>query len=355
MNTCALTARKLPRRWLLGLAILATCGIAIGLLGYQHFLLNRSPIAIVSPMSQKVVTKPHSSRVTALYRITNAGGRDLVLGEASTTCGCSVASIQPKVLKSGEQGLIRVEGTAPNVGEKTVTISITTNAITQKPVEFQLTMVGSTKIPYVRQSSGSIRLGFIRPAQEPEKVWIETVENSGEKPWIRAASSPSPLLDVDGGLVKERPYSRGAVIRSYKYEARLSRMPALGEVCAEVIFRGAEADPILRLPVSGIVRPAAFASPAALFASCKPGDGPPKFSLLLLCDDTEFSLEAEVEGAVPDGIDVRRAPMSNGRVAFDIASRKLPEATITSTLAFKTNHPTAPRVKVPLTIRVPSH
>ena len=347
--------RRVTARWSWGVAFLVIGGAVVGFLGYRRSLANRPPIAAVTPATQRIVAAPHSNRITAQFRIRNAGGRELVLGEASTTCGCTVASIQPKVLKAGEQGLVTVQGTSPNVGENTVSISVATNAESGKPVEFRLTMVGSSEVPFVSRSSGPVRLGFIRRGQEPEKVWIEAVEKPGETPWIRTASGTFPGLDVEGGVVKEGPYPGGAILRTYEYRARLSRLPEPGEVRGEVAFRGAGTDPILTLPVSGTVRPPAYASPAALFANCLPEDGPPKFSLMLFGDDPKIPFEAEVEDGLPEGIEARRTSMGDGRVAFEIACREVPKATIATTLHFKTNDPTAARVSVPLTLRVPTH
>lgn len=202
--------RRVTARWSWGVAFLVIGGAVVGFLGYRRSLANRPPIAAVTPATQRIVAAPHSNRITAQFRIRNAGGRELVLGEASTTCGCTVASIQPKVLKAGEQGLVTVQGTSPNVGENTVSISVATNAESGKPVEFRLTMVGSSEVPFVSRSSGPVRLGFIRRGQEPEKVWIEAVEKPGETPWIRTASGTFPGLDVEGGVVKEGPYPGGA-------------------------------------------------------------------------------------------------------------------------------------------------
>ena len=57
---------------------------------------SRSPaLIVVSVQTQEVVARQGESEVKVEYTIRNNGGSDLILGTPTTTCGCSVASIEP--------------------------------------------------------------------------------------------------------------------------------------------------------------------------------------------------------------------------------------------------------------------
>lgn len=337
-------------KWTLSLAL--GTGAAIGSLVYAALVPKGPAKAFVEPASQRVVASPGTNKLTATYKITNRGGRDLVLGAVKTSCGCSVASIQPKVLSPGHAGIITVNGMPLNAGEKTVEIHVETNT-DDGLLKLSLTMVGSQQIPYVAVDSGPIRFGVIRTASSAELIRIETREKKSAKPWIEAATSDLPYLVIHGGVDSERPLGGDVLLRSYRFTAELTRVPDTGNFNGEAIFksRGAYPAPALRLPVYGTVRPPVFAAPSSLYTSHGPHDEAPILTLTLTSDD-DFDLRAEPITESADALGVRQVSRAGGRVVFEVRHRQEPNESISTSLAFKTNHPNVPIIRVPAVFRL---
>jgi len=63
------------------------------------------------------------------FKFVNAGGADLIISSASSTCGCTVPSYSKKPLKPGEKGEIEVVfDSAGRTGSQHKSVSILTNA-----------------------------------------------------------------------------------------------------------------------------------------------------------------------------------------------------------------------------------
>lgn len=174
-----LNLRRTIVPWLIGLLVVIGLPVACLVVWKSQ---DGPPAGIVTPASQRVVASPNQGKIIATYRVTNRGRRDLVLGDVRTTCGCSVASVQPKILKPGRSGTITIKGDPPRVGSKTVFAHIATNAPPPGELTIKLTMIGTAPIPYVAVSSGPVRFGIIRSDSPPETIRIETRERSGQTP-----------------------------------------------------------------------------------------------------------------------------------------------------------------------------
>ncbi|MDO5759575.1 MAG: DUF1573 domain-containing protein [Bacteroidota bacterium] len=70
-------------------------------------------------------------KVTGSFKFKNVGDNDLVIGDVSANCGCTVADYPKKAIKPGEEGMISVtydsKGTSGIRIEKLVTVSSNTN------------------------------------------------------------------------------------------------------------------------------------------------------------------------------------------------------------------------------------
>ncbi len=68
-------------------------------------------------------------KVANTFKFTNTGGADLIISDASATCGCTIPTYSRKPIKPGEEGEIEVVfNTAGKTGAQHKTISILTNA-----------------------------------------------------------------------------------------------------------------------------------------------------------------------------------------------------------------------------------
>lgn len=337
------------------------CGLAVG--ASVAALLQAAspapagPLAEVDPAAQRLVAdNATDGKVRAEYRVTNRGGGDLVLGEATTSCGCSVASIAPRVVGPGRTALIRVEGSPPGAGEKDVFIRVACNAGPQRELTLKLTMVGVSRPPYVASNSTAAGFGEVRPldAGSKQPVFVETREVKGREPWLHAVESTLGGLSVRGGKVRELDFGGDVVYRRYEYSAELAQVPGPGRFAGELLFKAREpgAAPILRIPVHGLVRPPVYAAPSGLFASFDPGATPPRLKVRLAANEPGFNLSAEPTPESSAFLDVRKAadPGETGLV-FDVGLRDRAGGTVATTLVFRTNHSGSPEVRVPIMFR----
>ncbi len=345
--------RKMLARFALPCLLVASIGVTATILARHYARRFGPPIAAVEVANRRVVARPDASKVFAKFAITNAGGSVLSLTKASTSCGCTVASIRPAILTPGERGVIDVEGNPPTVGQKIVTISVATNDPKRREITLSLTMVGTTKAPYINGSSGPIRFGSIRPVGTPEPIWVETIESSGSKPWLARALSSRADLQIHGGLAEELPYTGEAVVRHYRYSAGFRAVPAPGEIRAEVTFHEARngTPSLLQLPLSGVVRAAVYPSPAALFAVVDPHKPRPKLILRLAAEEAHPPLQVRPVEGVTQGVEIRELSRTGEGFVFEILPPEVGAASSSTTLRFKTNQSAMPEVQVPLLVR----
>jgi hypothetical protein len=329
----------------------------IGLIGVSlaiaaHVRRPAGPHPVVSPASQHFDAAEGQRKIVARYQVTNAGRSDLILGEASTTCGCTVASIDPKVLGPGQSGIIVLEGTPPPVGKTDVAVRIATNSRTEPQLVLRLTMVGSKSVPHTAIDSGAVQFGVVRPGQAKVPIYVETRERADQAPWIERTLASPPGLVLTGGLHHELSVGAGVVLRRYEFTAVLTQLPEVGPFTGEVNFleRGGSMVSLLRLPVHGIVRPPVFAVPSSLYASCGEKEQPPRLTLAIQAEDAHFLLDVKLKSQISEMIEVVESSRKEGTVIFQLTPRMMKGGTITTKLAFQTNHPQASQILVPLTL-----
>ena len=335
---------------LVGSAALATAGFVVGALIYRRV----PPRGVVSPPMRRVVAESKSSKILATYSIKNEGGRDLVIGKVESTCGCTVASISPMVVKPGGSATVTLEGSPTDAGEKDVMVRIETNGRPEGELTLRLTMVGAGQPPYVAYGSEAVPFGIVREPVTSEEFQIITREKADGDPWIGAVKSTLPGLSISGGLEKEVP-SGDVISRYYRYKAELKRPSGPGEFSGEVLFLAGDgpAAPVYRIPVRGAVRNAVFSMPSSLYASVAPKSEQVRLHLTIGSDESSYDLEVVPATENAAIVTTRRLSKTPGRVAFEIAPCGSLSKSVTTILKFETNHPKAPTILVPIVIRLP--
>lgn len=208
--------------------------------------------------------KVGGSKVQVRYTVENRGGEPLILGTPATSCGCSVASIEPKVIPPGGVGVIVVDGDAPRSGERSVEIRIGANAPATPELTAQLVMVGVSPLPYVVMSSGPINFGELATARGVESFYIEAHEKKTAAPWLSSARSTLPSIAVTGGLKQESDLGKGVVFRRYEFKATLDLANPSPQAYAGDVRVGSEsvtAAPY-SIPVRFTIQPPVFARPS---------------------------------------------------------------------------------------------
>jgi len=322
----------------------------------RSLAVRMPPQAFISPDNQRVVAKDGTDHLIAIYPIKNQGGKDLVLGDFRTSCGCSSASVDPKILRPGQSGQIRVTGEPPQSGERDVIITLASNSHPHGELKLGLTLVGpEKKIPFVRGNSGPVQFENFRLGST-EKFFIETTERSSEGPWIELAAASFSGLALKLKAVDEQEIPGQGLHRRYRYDATLTKTPPIGEFRDEILFIGKLGDEqgIHRLPVYGKVPEPIVAVPPSIYLNIRHGESLPLLRIQLKGEDTSFPLpsEALIEGTTALTISLKET--SSESLLYELTPPSALQETARATVIFRTNHPELAQVRVPVTIVVAS-
>ncbi len=97
----------------------------------------------------RVFTPVSGGKIKGQLRVFNDGGGLLRIESVRTSCGCTVASVEPQTLAPGQEALISLIGNGPPVGEKRVDIMIATNDPEQPTQRAVFVMTSTRPIPHV--------------------------------------------------------------------------------------------------------------------------------------------------------------------------------------------------------------
>jgi hypothetical protein len=313
------------------------------------------PRARVEPTRQRLVATPLEPVPRASFVVHNEGGRPLVLGDASTSCGCTVVAIEPDRILPGQVGRVVVEGTPPSAGERAVQVRVATNDRATPELILEVTLVGTRDVPLVASSTTAVNFGPVRSLPAEVDVRIETRERAGTPPWINHVSSSLPAVEVTGGLVEEIDSGQAAVlIRSYQYHVTLRAIPPIAEdgSFAGVLRLGSgESGPaVLSIPILGYSRRSISAAPSALYASLRSGEEPPRFRVMLVADDPANPVEADFAGDEEGLFEVTSSGRKAGMSLYDVRFTRLPERGKRLAIRFTTSDPNSPVVTVPVVV-----
>jgi hypothetical protein len=330
------------------LAVVAVCGCARVSPG-----VGGPPAAVVEPRHIRVEADG-SGKVSSTFRVMNRGGSDLVLGKTSTSCGCTVASINPKVVRPGKSALVVITGDPPSAGEKLIQVDIETNQKPPLALVMSLTMIGNAKPPFVVSHNGPIRLDPAPAGTDPELLRIVTREFRSRPPWLAIASGENADVEIGGGVARETPLGPDVVIREYHYEVKMRRVPPPGHFSGTLTFRDDQGANLthLTIPYHGNVPRPVESYPSRLYASVQPGEQWPRWSLTLTADRGSFDLDAKPVAAADLPFEVRRTYREGRRNRFEVLRRGSVPHSFSGMIRFVTNHPEAPEVRIPMSIRI---
>ncbi len=327
-------------------AVLVPTALALRLRGPAH------PVASVVKIAQRIEGKGGGSPVAARYEIVNRGRTDLVLGAISTSCGCSVASVEPRVIRPGQRGRVEVRATPPGAGEREVTIAVATNDPERPELALRLTLVGVASVPYVSKYSGPVRFGDLSAAANLESFFVETRELQSDPPWIAVARSSSAALATEGGMESEHNMDDSIVLRRYRWSAKFAELPPPGDWSGEIqlLGRGENPAPIHRFPVFATLNPPVFSTPAALYI-VRGSDGNLRpATLTLRADDDGPTLEVEPID-VPPSIRLSTTWNKAQRIVYRVEYRPDQADRSKKALVFRTNSADCPTVRVPVVVQ----
>jgi hypothetical protein len=344
------------RRSVAAFAIVTTGSVAVGLiLGSLVRTAIRKPdgprVHLESPASMRVVAQDKTTAVVASYRLVNDGDRNLVLGQTTTTCGCTLASIEPTVVPPHGSATVKVLGEPPEAGERDVHITVETNDQRSPHLNLELIMVGATPMPFIGHTSGPIQFGTIERNEAEADFFFDTHERQGVPAWSLDVRTPLPGLSIKPGKIEVVATSGDALIRRRNYHATYhTDQPSnglLGDI--EFIDPTVPASPVHKIQVLGIVHTPVYAIPRAIYGSYD-GLTPPPTIQVSIHSSPGFSLQVAPEDN--PAYSCQLSESSSSRLDFIVTFR--PErltSILTTSVVFSTNHPKLQALRIPAVIQ----
>jgi hypothetical protein len=311
------------------------------------------PLGVVSPKERDVAGKWPVETLTTTYTIKNIGGADLVFGEFSTSCGCSIASIEPRRLRPGEVALVTVNGTPPSSGTKAVHVAVKTNSPTQPEISMSLRMTGTAPVPYIVTHNGPISFGRVRKAGETAFLYVETREEATESAWIDTPRCSPPNFEAVGGLVKEVSLGNGVVLRRYEYTASLRSLPDSGDLVGEIDLFGKGDTPraIVKIPMTAHVKSPISVSPKAIFSNIQPHASAMHWTLRVSSED-DLDLKIEPDPGNDDLFAIHLDKPDRSTVLIEVGYPAATREPRSTRLRFRTNHPGLSLLEIPVSLRI---
>lgn len=191
--------------------------------------------------------------------IKNGGLADLLIHEVTTSCGCTAAQPDRRVIPPGETTAIRVVyDTHGKQGKQTSKVIIRSNDPQKPRVEFPVT--GFVKRAVTREPLGGLVIRTL--SSTPGEVGVVILENQMPEPMkLELVSSNADFFDLH--VVEDTPGLRYQVI------GRTRKAMAPGRYTGEIVFKtGLTREPEFRVPASlQILNEVELSPPVMLFAS----------------------------------------------------------------------------------------
>ncbi len=327
-------------------------GISLGSIVRAVLRESEGPrVHLESPAESPLIAEDKSSVVVASYRLVNNGDRNLVLGQTTTTCGCTIASIDPTVVPPRGSATVKVHGEPSEAGERDVHITVETNDKRSPILNLELVMVGATPMPFIGHTSGPIQFGTIERNDAAADFYFDTHERQESSPWLLDVRSPLPGFSIVAGTVQIVKKTGDAIIRRHHYHATFHPdQPSsglLGHVA--LIDPSAPARAIHQIQVLGIVHSPVYAIPQAIYGSFD-GSNFPLPIRVSVHGSPDFPLRVTPENN-PD-FSCQLVERTSSRLDYMITFK--PErlaSTLTTKATFLTNHPKSPRFEVPVVVQ----
>lgn len=254
-------------------------GLVLASLGTTHVcvrcLTSQKPMLEVSPLKLRVESTG-GKRVFAAIRLRNRGRGDLRIERVLTDCGCSLVDSFPHVLRSGESGLLNVEGYTAVAGSRTVHITIQSNCARRGRVAVELVLVDLTQPPIVVSAPPCLRMDSTRPSDTMTWLAVRTVEAAGTTPWLQPRVTPKMPVLLTVESIKERIHQGGPHLeRTYIYRLDFAPDAAVGTWYGAVVLTPPESSNgrPSAVPIVAIRAPRLHLNPDTIYFVVGPTDG----------------------------------------------------------------------------------
>ena len=350
------------KRWIAVILGAVTIGgttvaaIAMRKAGARPSLATSLRPPVWAPVSHQVIKAlPGRKLILARYRIVNRTSRAVEFGETSSSCGCTVASIEPRQVVPGAEAIVTLEGKPPDAGAKRVRVGIVHDGPGRR-ITLALTMIGAMKPPFIVTHTGPVQFGSLTDQTKvaTERVHIEAREERAALPWLgQVIGADSPLV-VTGGMVKEQAIDEGVVTRSYDYRISIRKVElASGEFSGGVrLGQVGHSGVHDTIEVHGRSLPPVTVSPPTLYAGLNRGDAAPVLHFVVRSSGTPRALRCEPRPESLEHFDIRLVEGRPDRLRYDVRPKGAVRQSMKSRIESSTNDPRQPIVSIPVRLVV---
>ena len=213
----------MSRRVLLILSVLC---VIISIVSYFRFSRVASPGELV-PTKNNMIWRTsidghsHASFANLVFPIVNKGGRRVRVLSVESACGCAVPQVESTVLGPHQSGRVVVSARAPELGEKSVQITLNTDSLENPHLYLYFTLISEKRAPYILKVDGDVTFTGAFSHRDTREVRVDTIENAG--PAVRpTVTSSIAELAIAFRSMSELPYIiNGTLHRTYLYDIKL--------------------------------------------------------------------------------------------------------------------------------------
>ena len=230
-----------------------------------------APKIEISQETKDMGTVPKGQIIETDFVIRNVGGSDLVITDARPSCGCTVSSFD-KVVKPGAEGKVH---TSVDTKSFTGPISKSVLVVSNDPERPQMNLfVKAVVKPFVDVAPQAyVRFSVVKGDPASQDV-ILISEEKGFKPTVAETAQPYVKAELSPAGDKDKIAGRPG--DQYKLAIAVTADAPEGLLNAPIrINTGVSQQPMLEVPVSGIVRPRVSITPITVnFGNFTPGKDP---------------------------------------------------------------------------------
>lgn len=312
------------------------------------------PPLVVTPKEQTVITTRDQAKYKVEYSIRNTSYEPIQLQNTETTCGCTLANIEPRMLQPGQTAKLTADVDSIPVGSKNVQITVKTSSKNQPELVMNLKLVGTGKVPYVAYVSETIPFGRVFQPGQKESFFVETREAEGSKPWLGIPVVDSVDFTMSGGLKEERSMGAGTLFRRYEFQMEQNKLVKTGEFRGVVVFQD-QSDPKLKIQTisyNGQVMPAVYATPSAIFGSFSRFNEIPEYIITFQHDPSLQDLQITHSKPGDESILVEAGEPVDSLISFHVKINKSFSGEFKSEVVFETNQRSLPEVRLPVLLKI---
>ncbi|MEM7049485.1 MAG: DUF1573 domain-containing protein [Acidobacteriota bacterium] len=304
-------------------------------------------IVLPEPIHDAGVT-PKGEKIAHEFVLRNEGAQELEIVDVRPACGCTVAEFDKSVAPGGEGKIHAVLDTTTFAGPISKGITVLTN----DPVSPRLQLAIKADVqPYLFVQPGFAR--FIAP-QHSDAGSVEQIlfTRTFENLEVVKVETPYDFMTVDYRQATEQDDPReNAVGNQYVFNFNMDYDKApIGTIADYVTIHTNHPDqPIIKVPVSGFVRPMIAVSPQeADFGEITAGEERQASMVIRSFAIEEIELTG-AESTVP-GVELDITPIEEGR-RFNLSitlKPELPKGEFDGKIKITTNSNRKPMIEVPL-------